>query len=141
VTSRSWDVPASLIDLENYVGNKAGILFEFEPEADSVDFDGIAVLESGLDDGGDDSRLKIENGMRVDVPALWGTNPLEVYVRGLYELNDAVPYSLAARITSEGANRVNYHVTGRWIQRMFRKDGGYFELGSYSPSQRFRGQN
>jgi hypothetical protein len=74
VTSRSWDVPASLIDLENYVGNKAGILFEFEPEADSVDFDGIAVLESGLDDGGDDSRLKIENGMRVDVPALWGAN-------------------------------------------------------------------
>ena len=133
-----WVTPSGLRNEAPYVGGATGQLYQYEAKSAS-DFD--AQIQTGLWDFDDDMRVKRVNGLRLDVQGVTADTPLEVWSRGLFEIDEyyTTPFRQVATVT--GGSRVNFCITGRWMDFQFiQRAGGWFKLASWEPIFRNRGE-
>lgn len=134
---RPWVTVSGLEDLAPFVGDPNGNLFQYEATP-IPDF--AALVQTGLDDGGDDGYYKTWNGMRLDLSGLTPGVPFNIFGRGLDELSeyDTKPFQQLASL--KGGSRADFYLTGRWAQWQFQcAAGGTFMLGDYEPRYVKRG--
>lgn len=142
--SQSWSDLANLglADFQTVAGDASGNLYVVEEpgQFDAAGTDTNATLESGDDDLGDYTRNKIVGGMWVDLPAVSGTNALEIYVGTRDKLTDAIEWNTTPYTASE-SGRVDFMRSGRWWRWKFVKRGGYFVMREYAPLYQYRGNH
>jgi hypothetical protein len=134
---RPWVSVTGLEQQSPFVGGAAGQVWQYEATPNS-DFDSIA--QTGILDFDDDAHVKTVSGMRLDVQGLTPTTPLEIWGRGLLEIDEYMtkPFQQVASMT--GGSLVHFQLSGRWLDFQFiQRAGGVYRMGSWEPFFRTRG--
>jgi len=131
----TWDEGSSnLSDLIAMVGDENGNLSLFEEP--NIESDFPSELESGDWDGGDENRIKIIRGLKVDIKALTGS-ALKISIGERNSLDDSILWNGPVDYT--GGGEVDLIAKGRWLRFKFEKEDGHYLMGSYTPIWKFAG--
>jgi hypothetical protein len=134
--TQPWVTATGLADLAAYVADTLGNIYQYDNTALS-DFPCTAT--TFIDDCGDDTYVKMCNGLRLDVQGVTG-QPLQVWGRGLMELSEYNTKPFLHLNDTSGSSHVRFNLSGRWLQFQFQQAaGGSFQLNSWEPSYKRRG--